>query len=101
MSINYPSGVTAFGLSAEVLAEAVDMFMEGAARRVLGPGRQQYEKRDKDGHTFQSFEEMTPLELLQMAREEVQDLGVYAAMLDLRLARLQYAFAAHPAGDSR
>jgi hypothetical protein len=61
---------------------------------VAGAGRDQYEKQDANGRTFQSFEEMPPLDLLVMAREEVQDLGVYAAMLDLRLARLQAVFEA-------
>jgi hypothetical protein len=90
-----------FGLSSEELTDAVDVFLWGAAFRVIGTGAEQYEKHDKNGQPFQAFEEMTPLELVQNAREEVQDLGVYAAMTDLRLARLQAALAGTVVGDAR
>jgi hypothetical protein len=91
-----------FGLSAKELAYAVAAFLEGAMSRVRGTGREQYELRAYNGEPYQAFEEMTPVELLVMAREEVQDLGVYAAMLDLRLARLQAKFEANAVvGDAR
>jgi hypothetical protein len=101
VSVEYPSKLMRFGLSSEELVQAVDRFMWGAANRVLGTGAEQYEKLDKNGQPFQAFEEMTPRQLLTMAREEVQDLGVYAAMLDLRLARLLAQFTLSPAGDAR
>lgn len=101
MSITYPNPLMDFGISSADLAEAVEVFLSGAVKRVAGTGREQYEKRDKDGKPFQSFEELTPLELVQMAREEAQDLGVYAAMLDIRLARLESALKGSVVGDAR
>lgn len=102
MSFEYPADVMDFGMSAGELEWGVRMFVGHAVDRVYGPGREQYEKRRAGGGVFQAFEEMTPLELLQMAREEVQDLGVYAAMLDIRLARLTAAFEANQTiGDAR
>lgn len=102
MSVAYPNEVIEFGMSSAELAYGLGTFLQAATARVLSTGRQQYEKRDKNGKPFQSFEEMAPLELLQMAREEVQDLGVYAAMTDIRLARLEKALKANDAiGDAR
>jgi hypothetical protein len=90
-----------FGMSAQDLASGFDEFYGQALARIHGPGREQYERRRDNGGVFQKFEQMTPLELLQMAREEVQDLGVYAAMLDIRLARLQAALQNNVIGDAR
>jgi hypothetical protein len=90
-----------FGITSDELTEAVDVFLYGAEERVRTTGAEQYEKRDKDGKPFQAFEQMTPLELVRAAREEVQDLGVYAAMGDLRLARLEAALAGTVVGDAR
>lgn len=101
MSIKYPPGLMNFGISSSDLGLAVNIFLFGAVERISGTGAEQYEKRDKNGNPFQAFEEMTPLELIKMAREEVQDLGVYAAMTDLRLARMQAALARSVVGDAR
>jgi hypothetical protein len=90
-----------FGISSSDLGLAVNVFLFGAVERISGTGAEQYERRDKNGHPFQEFEQMTPLELVKAAREEVQDLGVYAAMTDLRLARLQAALTGTVVGDAR
>lgn len=103
MSVRYSDDVLEFGLSADELSEGVLKFLAACIGRVQGPGREQYE-RPRDGHrgVYQAFEHMTPLELVQMAREEVQDLGVYAAMTDIRLARLQAALKHNDViGDAR
>jgi hypothetical protein len=101
MSITYPPDLMNFGISSSELGLAVNVFLYGAVQRVAGVGAEQYEKRDKNGDPFQAFEEMTPFELVTMAREEVQDLGVYAAMTDLRLARLQASLKGTVVGDAR
>jgi hypothetical protein len=102
VSPNYPEKVITFGMTSAELAQGVQWFLAAALQRVAGTGREQYEKRRDNGGVYQAFEEMTPRELLQMAREEVQDLGVYAAMLDIRLARMQRAFEANSTiGDAR
>lgn len=102
MSFEYPQEVITFGMTSADLAYGLGTFLNAAVARIAGTGREQYEKRDRNGKPFQAFEQMTPLELLQMAREEVQDLGVYAAMLDIRLARLTAAFLANDTiGDAR
>jgi hypothetical protein len=101
VSVIYPPGLMKFGMAAGELEWGVRMFISAAVDRVHGTGRDQYEKRRDNGGVYQAFEEMTPLELLQMAREEVQDLGVYAAMLDIRLARLQAALTGTVVGDAR
>jgi hypothetical protein len=89
-------------MSSVDLADGVHDFITECMKRIHGPGREQYEKRRDNGGVFQAFEQMTPLEILQAAREEVQDLGVYAAMLDIRLARLTAAFKANDTiGDAR
>lgn len=49
----------------------------------MGPGNEQYSYGDT-----QQFEEMSPAEIIQMAREEVQDLVVYAVMADIQLMRM-------------
>jgi hypothetical protein len=90
-----------FGISSSDLGLAVNVFLFGAVERISGTGAEQYEKRDKNGNPFQEFEQMTPLELVKAAREEVQDLGVYAAMTDLRLARLQASLTGTVVGDAR
>jgi hypothetical protein len=101
VSVIYPPGLMKFGISSSDLGLAVNVFLFGAVERIAGTGAEQYERRDKNGDPFQAFEEMTPLELIKMAREEVQDLGVYAAMTDLRLARLQAALLGTVVGDAR
>jgi hypothetical protein len=102
VSFEYSEDVITFGMSCDELAMGLGEFMREATARVYGPGRDQYERpRDTKG-VYQAFELMTPRELLQMAREEVQDLGVYAAMLDIRLARMARAFEINDTiGDAR
>jgi hypothetical protein len=93
---------TKFGMTGNELVFAYDEFMEHCFARIQGPGREQYEKRRDNGGVFQAFEEMTPREILRMAREEVQDLGVYACMTDIRLARLEKALEVNDTiGDAR
>lgn len=102
MSVKYSDEVMTFGMSSVDLADGVHDFVTECMKRIHGPGREQYEKRGITGKPFQAFELMTPLELLQMAREEVQDQAVYCAMLDIRLARLTAAFEANEViGDAR
>ncbi len=71
------------GLTSEQFADHVAQFVTAATGRVLGPGHAQYSSDDG-----QAFEAMTPLEIIAWAREEVQDLANYAAMLDIQLSRL-------------
>ena len=102
MSIEYPADVINFGMSSADLAYGLGIFLNASVARVFGPGREQYEKRRDNGGVFQAFEEMTPRQILKMAREEVQDLGAYAAMTDIRLARLERAFEVNDViGDAR
>lgn len=102
MSIEYPADVINFGLSSADLAYGMGVFVNAVAHRIAGPGREQYEKRRDNGGVFQSFEQMTPREIVRMAREEVQDLGAYALMTDIRLARLERALKVNDAiGDAR
>ncbi|MEU3618821.1 hypothetical protein ABZ725_41840 [Streptomyces sp. NPDC006872] len=66
-------------------------FMGQCTNRILTVGAEQY----SDGDT-QKFETMPILGLVQYAREEAQDLAVYAAMLDIRLSRLEALLRSHP-----
>lgn len=71
-------------VTSEELAARVEEFIRAAQARVLGSGREQYES---DG--TQRFESMTAGELIAWAREEAQDLAVYATMADLRLQEME------------
>lgn len=71
------------GMSSKDLADYVGDFIRAAQARVNGVGDEQYSIPEG-----QKFEGMTPNELIQMAREEAQDLAAYAAMMDIRLARM-------------
>jgi hypothetical protein len=73
----------------EQLADRVTLFIEECRSRVLGVGAEQY--AEEDG---QKFEKMPLPELITYAREEAQDLAVYAAMIDVRLQRLEVLFQA-------
>jgi hypothetical protein len=102
VTIKYPAEVINFGMSTEDLAYGMGFFLTAAVHRIAGPGREQYEKRRDNGGVFQAFEQMTPREIVRMAREEVQDLGVYACMTDIRLARLEKALEVNDTiGDAR
>jgi hypothetical protein len=74
-------------MTSEELADEVGHFIDECRGRILGIGAEQYEEQDG-----QKFEKMPFPELLQYAREEAQDLAVYAAMLDIRLRRLANLF---------
>ncbi|MGV9815785.1 hypothetical protein ACWDTQ_28235 [Streptomyces cellulosae] len=73
-------------MSPEELAEGVSHFIRACRARVLGVGADQYDEGDG-----QKFEKMPLPELITYAREEAQDLAVYAAMIDIRLQRLEAA----------
>ncbi|GAB3847393.1 hypothetical protein GCM10029963_28800 [Micromonospora andamanensis] len=79
------------GMTPDDLADYVQAFVNAAKDRVLGVGADQYASYGADGRDRQLFEAMTPGQLITMAREEAQDLAVYAAMLDIRLARISEA----------
>jgi hypothetical protein len=103
VSFEYDENVITFGMSSDDLVRGLDDFLGNAVSRIHGPGREQYERpSDIPGRVYQAFELMTPREILRMAREEVQDLGVYAAMTDIRLARLERALEVNEViGDAR
>lgn len=75
-----------FGMSSKDLADAVENTIRETRKRVEGVGDAQY-STDKG----QKFEGLKVSELLRMAREEAQDLVVYAVMTDIRLARIEAA----------
>ncbi|MCG5459603.1 hypothetical protein PSH03_005386 [Micromonospora sp. PSH03] len=81
--------VPSVNVSPDQLAEYVGAFISAAQSRVRGVGAEQYSTSEG-----QRFEGMTIPELIVMAREEAQDLAVYAAMVDIRLARMGEAFEA-------
>lgn len=71
-------------MTPEDLARGFSDFMGQCTGRILTVGAEQYSEGEK-----QKFETMPLPELVTYAREEAQDLAVYAAMLDIRLARLE------------
>lgn len=81
-TINYPPK----GMTSAQLADAFESFINQARSRVLGAGDEQYSTPKG-----QQFEDMSPLRIVRMAREEAQDGAVYMAMLDVRLSRLEAA----------
>jgi len=74
-------------MTSEELADEVGHFIRACRSRILGVGAEQYD----EGNGQQKFETMPLVELVVYAREEAQDLAVYAAMLDIRLKRLEEA----------
>ena len=68
------------------LAEYVTEFIGECQSRVMGVGADQYSQGES-----QKFETMPLPDLITYAREEAQDLAVYAAMIDIRLQRLEAA----------
>ncbi|MGW0920413.1 hypothetical protein ACWD3J_15510 [Streptomyces sp. NPDC002755] len=77
-------------MTSEELADEVGHFIRQCRGRILGIGAEQYEEAEG-----QKFETMPLLDLIQYAREEAQDLAVYAAMIDIRLSRFEDALRAH------
>lgn len=71
-------------MTSDELAARIGAFVAACQSRVRGSGREQYESNG-----VQRFESMTPLELVQWAREEAQDLSNYAVMADIRLQVLE------------
>lgn len=72
-------------ISAELAEEVIDTVVDCAVR-IKGTGHEQYSIGDQ-----QKFERMSLVDLIQYAREEVQDEINYAVMRDIRLRRLQRA----------
>lgn len=79
-------------MTPEELADEVEGFIGQCRGRILGVGADQYDEGDG-----QKFEKMPLVELITYAREEAQDLAVYAAMIDIRLQRLEERL--HAAGN--
>ncbi|MCB5179535.1 hypothetical protein [Streptomyces antimicrobicus] len=71
------------------LADYASDFIGKCRSRILGIGAEQY---DEGGD--QTFERIPLPDLIRYAREEAQDLAAYAAMIDIRLSRLESAFSA-------
>jgi hypothetical protein len=78
-------------VSPEELSARFHHFMGECTHRILTVGAEQYSEGDT-----QKFETMPLLGLVQYAREEAQDLAVYAAMLDIRLSRLEAMLRKYP-----
>lgn len=74
------------GMTSDDLANYVGEFIQDCQARVRGVGDQQYSQG-----THQKFEAMSLDELLEWAQEEIQDVAVYSAMLDIRLRRVREA----------
>ncbi|MFJ7590158.1 hypothetical protein ACIQZO_22785 [Streptomyces sp. NPDC097617] len=78
-------------MTSEELADYVTDFIGECRSRILGVGAEQYSCGE-----MQKFELLPLVDLIRYAREEAQDLAVYAAMVDIRLSRLEAALRAHP-----
>lgn len=75
-------------LSKEVVtfvAEGVLRYLSEATDRVTGIGEMQYQLEEN----LQKFEKMNLDDLFDYAKEELQDVAVYATMLHIRLERLK------------
>lgn len=70
-------------MTPEEFADRFAQFIRQAQARITGPGRAYF-----DGAQCQ-FENMSPLEIVQEARAEAQDLACYAGMLDIRLQQIE------------
>lgn len=75
--------VPGFGLNVDQLYDYQREFTEYAAGRLLGVGKEQY-----DRGSVQKFETMSVNELIDGLREELADVVNYATMLDILVARL-------------
>jgi len=71
-------------MTSEELAKEVQDFIAAAKDRVVGPGNEQYSYGES-----QQFEKMNLEDLFQYTYEELQDVAVYATMLQIRLKRLE------------
>jgi hypothetical protein len=70
-------------LTSEELAERVENAIRSCSKRILGPGREQYEVND-----LQRFETMDLDDLIREWLEELDDYIVYGIMTRARLERL-------------
>jgi len=80
--LNSPVDVLRYGMTPEQLGDGFTAFIKRAYRRIVTVGRAY-----SNGES-QKFEDMAPREILVAAMEEVEDLGVYAGMLHIRLQRI-------------
>ena len=71
-------------MTSEELAEFVTGEVERLRTRIMGVGKDQYEDGDE-----QLFETMPLEQLFEYAREELDDIVVYALMTKIRLNRLE------------
>lgn len=71
-------------MTSEELAEETERIISCAQSRILGTGKNQY----STGGT-QKFEEMTPLDLLDEAQDEILDLINYSVMTYIRVERIK------------
>lgn len=78
--------VAKFGMSSEELAQYCADYIVACVARVKGVGNDQY---SEGGH--QKFEVMELDDLIEYLREELMDVSNYAAMLDIRMRRIQEA----------
>jgi hypothetical protein len=74
------------GMSSDALSQYVLEFASFCMARVTGPGKDQY-----DHGGSQKFEALSPDQLLDELAEELADVGNYAAMLFIRVRRVQAA----------
>jgi hypothetical protein len=80
--LNGTVDVLRYGMTPEQLGEGFTAFIRRAYRRIVTVGREY-----SNGES-QQFEDMPVRELVVMALEEAEDLGVYAGMLHIRLQRM-------------
>lgn len=78
--------VAEFGMSSEELAAYCAEYIVACISRIKGVGNDQY---SEGGH--QKFEVMELEDLIDYLREELMDVGNYAAMLDIRMRRIKEA----------
>lgn len=78
-------------MTSDQLADYVTDYINECRGRILGVGKDQYEVSEG----VQKFEVMPLRDLITFAREEAQDLAVYAAMVDVRLSRLEELLVAY------
>lgn len=67
-------------MTSEDFANEVAAAVLAVRERILGIGREQYERNGR-----QQFEDMTPAQIVQFGLEEAEDLIAYAVMLRIRL----------------
>lgn len=81
-----PTVYPQYGMTSPQLAAFVSDFIGRCSERVLGVGHEQYAEEES-----QRFEDLPLGELVEYLSEELQDIAVYAAMLDIRLHRWKQA----------